>query len=61
MGRAWLWTSVACVAVTAYLQGHVTVTATSWTNAACVVGQVPFMSAVARTFLKGTAIATETC
>ena len=61
MDRAWLWTSVASVAVMAFLQEHVTVMATSWTNAVCVVGQVRFMSAVARTFLKGSAIATATC
>ena len=61
MDRAWFWTSVASVAVMAFLQEHVTVMATSWTNAACVVGQVRFMSAVARTFLRGSAIATATC
>ena len=51
----------ASVVVMGFLQGLATVTETSWTNAACVAGQVPFMGAVVKTFLKGSAIATATC
>ena len=45
----------------AFLQEHVTVMATSWTNAAFVVGPVRFTSAGAKTFRTGIVTVKATC